>query len=103
MGIWLFYCDESGEWHFNWLLIGLWLVLNVLPMWYVIYSNRRVKPNGKRDADYQPFVRLDYQNWSYLKGTIFAFFSLPRFLIGWGFFFAVAFVVAFSKWTKSDA
>ena len=103
MGFWFFYYDEAGEWHWHWLFIGVWLALNVLPMWYVIYSNRRVKPNAKRDADYQPFVRLDYKNWSYVQGTIFGLFSMPRFLIGWGFFFVVAFAVAFAKWTKSDA
>jgi hypothetical protein len=103
MGFWPYYYDEAGERQWDQLFICIWLALNVFPMWFVIYSNKHVKPDAKRDVDYQPFVRFDYQNWSYVQGTIFGLFALPRFLIGWSFFFAVAFTVAFAKWTKSDA
>lgn len=52
MGFWLITYDEVGEWHPDWSFICGWFILNVLPMWYVLYSNRNAKPDPKRDADY---------------------------------------------------
>ncbi len=52
MGFWLIYYDDAGDWHFDLLFIGTWLAINVLPMWYVIYSNSHVKPDSKRDTEY---------------------------------------------------
>jgi hypothetical protein len=52
MGFLLFTYDEVGDWHPNWSFIIVWSVLNVLPMWYVLYSNRNARPDQKRDADF---------------------------------------------------
>jgi hypothetical protein len=96
------YIDENSEEQWNWTFIGLWFALNVFPLWYVIYSNRRVKPDPVRDANFKPFVRFDYPNWSYFIGTFFAVFTLLKFLVGWISFFMAAFSVALAKKTKSD-
>lgn len=61
-------------------------------MWYVIYTNKRSKPDPKRDANFEPFVRHDYNNWSYWKAIFTHFFFWPRFIIGWTGFLCLALV-----------
>lgn len=65
----------------------MWVVINVSPMWYTIYANKKSKPDSKRDANYKAFVRIDYDNWSYWKAIITHFFFWPRNIIGWLAFF----------------
>ena len=52
-------------------------------MWYTIYANKRLRPNPERDAKYAPFVRYDYDQWSYTLAIFTHAFFLPRMVIGW--------------------
>lgn len=61
----------------------LWLTLNTCPMWYTIYANRRLRPDPERDAKYAPFVRYDYDQWSYTLAIFTHAFFLPRLILGW--------------------
>ena len=82
---------QTGQSH--WTMASkllLWTVINVAPIWYTIYSNRRSKYDPKRDKDFKPFVRLDYNKWSYWKAILTHFFFITRFLIGWCAFFATS-------------
>lgn len=102
MNFWFTYVDDVGGCHWDWhFIVFMWLLLNVGPVWYTIYFNKHVKPDAVRDANYQPFVRLDYENWSYFKGFIFGLLTWPRFIVGWSAFFACALSVAILKSTKS--
>jgi|688.fasta_scaffold462332_1 hypothetical protein len=68
-----------------WLII--WIILNCGPAWYVIYKHK----NTQNDVEsrFKPFVRNDYQNWSYLTILWTHFFFLPRFAAGWLLFGSV--------------
>lgn len=52
----------------------------------MIYANKRSAYDPVRDKDYAAFVRLDYPHWSYFKAIFTHWFSVPRFIIGWGAF-----------------
>jgi len=77
------------EWSYTtWMYLFGWILINVGPMWYTIYSNKKSRPDKIRDANYGAFVRLDYDRWSYITALFTHFFFLPRFMLGWlGFFF----------------
>lgn len=71
----------------TWIYIAIWMVLNVGPMWLTILTNRKSRPDPVRDEKYKAFVRIDYDQWSYFEAIFTHMFFLPRFLIGWSFFF----------------
>jgi len=64
--------------------ICLWIVINCLPQWIIIYKYRNLKPEASRDEGFSAFVRNDYSQWSYLKTVFTHFMFIPRFIIGWG-------------------
>jgi|ERR1712216_345149 len=70
---------------------GIWFLLNVGPMWWTIYSNKRSRFDPVRDKDWLPFARLDYEKWSYFLACFTHFFMIPRFIMGFAFFFASTF------------
>jgi hypothetical protein len=51
-------------------------------MWLTIYINRKSRPNLEH-VKYKPFLRIDYDNWSYILTIFTHFFFWPRFLIAW--------------------
>lgn len=58
--------EQTQECETSWLVwLFLWTFVNVSPMWWVIYANKRSAPNAERDKEYGAFVRRDYHNWSY--------------------------------------
>jgi len=61
-------------------------------MWYVIYSNKKSKPDPVRDANYKALMRIDYNNWSYFQAMFTHFFFWPRLILGLGAFFTSAIV-----------
>ena len=65
-----FYQAENAETHeceTRWVpLLLVWTFINVAPMWWVIYANKRSAYRADRDTGYEPFVRRDYKNWSYV-------------------------------------
>ncbi len=64
--------------------LTMWIVANSAPMWYFIYKNKRIKPNKERDLEkFKPFVRLDYDEWSYFMTIFTHFFFWPRFFACW--------------------
>ena len=63
----------------TWLVI--WLVLNISPVWYTIYSNKKIRPAKDLDQKYKPFARLDYKDWSYLTVLFTHFLFIPRFVL----------------------
>lgn len=68
----------------QWLFYtAVWTFVNVSPMWYIIYTNKRSAPNSVRDSGYEPWVRNDYNNWSYPKAIVTHFFIIPRLLLAW--------------------
>lgn len=78
----------------TWLLLLGWTIMNVGPMWYTIYSNKKSKPDPVRDRGYESFVRIDYDDWSYTMAFFTHFFFLPRFILGWSLFFTGCLVCA---------
>ena len=50
-----------------------------------MYMSRRVRPDPVRDANFKPFVRSDYEKWSYLMVIFTHFFFWPRYLAAWFF------------------
>jgi len=67
-------------------ILIIWTLANCSPMWLTIYTNKNSRPNPIRDANFKPFVRNDYDNWSYSIALFTHFFFLPRFIIGWCIF-----------------
>ena len=66
-------------WHLKMLI--LWILVNCAPAWYAIYSNARLAYNEKRDEErFKPFVRNDYNSWSYVLCIWTHFFFIPRWL-----------------------
>ena len=76
--------------HKWWLL--LWIIVNCGPMWVVIATNRRSKPDPKVEPKYRPFVRADYDNWSYFHAIWTHFFYIPRLALCMVLFSSVALV-----------
>ena len=65
-------------WHLKMLL--LWILANCLLPWYAIWRNKRLRPDPARDIErFKPFIRTDYDNWSYIGCIWTHFFFLPRF------------------------
>lgn len=51
----------------------------------MIYSERRLMPDAKRDIQkYDPWVRKDRPEWSYLKGTLLSLNFWFRQMAAWG-------------------
>lgn len=61
-------------------------------MWWVIAKSGKFKPVAERDEGYKPFVRHDYENWSYVWALFTHFLFWPRFFFGWGTFIFYALV-----------
>jgi hypothetical protein len=55
-------------------------------MWLTIYLNKKSRYDPVRDANFRPFARYDYDQWSYITAIFTHFIFLPRFLIGWCLF-----------------
>lgn len=68
----------------TWLLI--WIIMNCSPLWITYYTNKHMRPQKSEAEKYKPFVRNDYDKWSYLLGLFSHFFFLPRCLTGWTIF-----------------
>ena len=74
-------------WHLQMLVV--YILANCALPWYVIWYNQRLKPVEGREAEkFQPFVRIDIHQWSYLRCIFTHFFLLPR-LLGVLSFFAI--------------
>jgi hypothetical protein len=73
-----------------WLL--LWIIVNCGPMWFVIATNTRSKPDPKLDPRFKPFVRADYNHWSYLHAIWTHLFYLPRLVVCIALFISVGVV-----------
>jgi lysophosphatidylcholine acyltransferase / lyso-PAF acetyltransferase len=59
------------SWLWSWFTpfwIGLYLVLNALPLWYTMWSKRWLKGNPELNKQYWPFVRNDYEHWHPVSG-----------------------------------
>ena len=69
----------------HWIITILWVLCNIGPAWYTIYSNRKVAYNRERDSvpSARPFCRHDYHKWSYLLVIFTHFFFFPRWIMGW--------------------
>ena len=52
-------------------------------MWVVIFTNKKLKPNPTRDANFKPFTRNDYNSWSYVVAIFSHALIWPRWIIGW--------------------
>ena len=66
-----------------WKMVLGWVLLNCALPWYAIWVNGRLKPDSKRDGveRFRPFVRSDYNRWSYLRCIWTHFFFIPRFVM----------------------
>mmetsp|Transcript_1278 Transcript_1278/g.1722 ORF Transcript_1278/g.1722 Transcript_1278/m.1722 type:complete len:102 (+) Transcript_1278:13-318(+) len=65
-------------WHLKALIV--YTLTNCAIPWWVIWNNTRLKPDPKRDiAKYQPWVRADTHEWSYVKCIFTHFFFIPRY------------------------
>ena len=84
-----FYFDTvfDNKW---WLL--LWVIVNCGPMWFVIATNARSKPDPKLDLRFKPFIRADYDHWSYLHAIWTHLFFIPRLVVCIALFISVGVV-----------
>ena len=76
---------KPWEWSFQFLIF--WIVINCGPGWYVIYKNRKSGWIESRDRAYEPFARIDYNDWSYALCLLSHFYFWPRYIVGWSVFF----------------
>ena len=79
--------DDSALSWLRWFFI--WVLLNVGPVWYTIYANKKVKPAENLDPKYRPFARFDYKYWSYFTVFFTHFFFIPRYIICWLLWFTL--------------
>ena len=82
---------SGWSWKQLFILLLIWIAINVGPMWLFIYKYRTWKrPEAILDPKYRPFSNLDDPlKWSYLIVFFTNFFSIPRQIIGWlGFWVA---------------
>ena len=70
--------------------LAVYLLLNYLPMWIIIYMNRHLKINKERDAPakFKPFLCYDYDQWSYVWTIFTHAFFWPRMIGAWAANFA---------------
>ena len=65
--------------------LTLYVILGVLPIWVIIYLNRKLKGTKELNEKYSLFARLDYEHWSYfwwpLKNTLLL--GPIRYAIAW--------------------
>ena len=74
--------SEPGVCKVSWKVwLILWVLLNVSPVWFTIYVNKKIDPPADLDPKYKPFARIDYKNWSYLTVLITHFFFIPRYIL----------------------
>ena len=79
---------DKDECFYSWeIILPLWIVLNCGPVWLCMFLNKRSKPDPVRDANFLPFVRTDYDKWSYIMTFFTHSFFWPKFVLGWFFFF----------------
>ena len=83
-------------WHLKALIIYV-LSSSILP-WYVIWRNKRLKPDAERDIErFKPFVRHDYNQWSYVACIFTHLLFWPRYLLCIGIliyaFFSTALII----------
>ena len=52
-------------------------------MWLFMYKCKHLKPHPERDAKYAPFVRTDYEEWTWYGIGLRNLFFWPRQIIGW--------------------
>lgn len=77
-GKFIMFLEYMTLWHLQMLV--LYILANCAVPWYVIWSNRRLKPDDKRDtAKFAPWVRLDVNEWSYLRCIFTHFFFIIRY------------------------
>jgi len=91
----------TGECAYTWPVIILaWTILNVAPMWGVLYLSRKFKPRPEdlQNEKTKPFARLDMDRWSYIFAIFTHFLFWPRFLFAEGMiFWACVCTVAITK------
>jgi len=63
-------------------IIG-WIILNSLPTWITFYMYSHVKPDMERDKEYMPFVRTDFDQWSYVRAIPNCLMYWPRTFVCW--------------------
>jgi len=76
---------DNWTWEQTLVYAILFGVVNALPMWLTIRSNKHTAPDSTRDAKYAPWVRKDFNAWqSYMKAFFTHYFYFPRLIIGIG-------------------
>ena len=74
----------------NWTwLLPLYCLANWTPMWYMIMTHKRWDPRKNKEKKWEPFIRLDYDEWSYGWTLFTHLFMLPRYF----FLFVIAGIV----------
>lgn len=76
----------TGECVWQWpTILLLWIVVNCLPMWIVIWRSKKYRPTAEQLSNprYKAFLRLDAHQMSYLMTVFTHFFFIPKFIIGW--------------------
>lgn len=72
--------EQLALWYLKMLVV--WVLANCALPWYAIWKNKRLKPSEERDEErFKPFVRTDYDNWSYIRCLWTHFFFFPRYLL----------------------
>lgn len=85
--------DYISPWYQK-LLLAYILVSIAIP-WYVIWYNKRIKPDPTRDIDkFKPWVRHDTEQWSYFISIFTHIFLIPRFIIAFQVLPSIALVAA---------
>ena len=61
-------------------MLGLYVLANCALPWYAMWKNKNLKPDPKRDTEkFAPWVRTDYDSWSYATVPFTHFFFLIRY------------------------
>ena len=61
-------------------MLGLYVLANCALPWYAMWKNKNLKPDPKRDTEkFAPWVRIDYDSWSYAMVPFTHFFFLIRY------------------------
>ena len=73
--------------------IAIYVLVNTLPVWYVIYSSKKLEGTPELNEKYWAFHRTDYKYWSYVK------FPLLNMIFLWPFRYALAWSMVLTQCT----
>ena len=79
----IFIIFKMLEWLYeNWTwFLPVYCISNWAPMWYLIYTHKQWDPRKNKEQKWKPFLRIDYDEWSYIWTMFTHLFFIPRYAL----------------------